>query len=251
MLRRTACRIVLSAQMLAMLLALLSGGTAQAGPWPRQEGGGFLSLSVEQDRNDNRYSGLYAEYGLTARNTLGFELGQTEGEASAMLWLQRALDRGEGANRWVMSLGLGAIRRDGAYHPVGQVGSSWGRGFDSIPVLNRVPGGGWLAVDARFKIAGIQQDIDFGPDVIAEDVTYLTPEMTSKAELTLGWHATSSMMLINQFRMEDRDDTGFSGKLATSVVHDLFGPSKLELGIVAPLSGPGENAIKIGTWLEF
>ena len=58
-------------------------------------------------------------------------------------------------------------------------------------------------------------------------------------------------MLVNQLRLEERDDTGFSSKLVVSVVGDLLGPAKLELGGIGPLSGQGEQAIKIGTWFEF
>ena len=59
------------------------------------------------------------------------------------------------------------------------------------------------------------------------------------------------LMLVNQLRLEERDDTGFSSKLVVSVVGDLLGPAKLELGVIGPLSGQGEQAIKIGTWFEF
>ena len=71
-----------------------------------------------------------------------------------------------------------------------------------------------------------------------------------KTDVTLGWNASSSMMLINQLRLEDRDDTGFSAKLASSVVRDI-GPVKIELGVVMKLSGEGEHAVKIGTWFKF
>jgi hypothetical protein len=82
-------------------------------------------------------------------------------------------------------------------------------------------------------------------------LTYLTPEVTAKAEATLGLKPFAGIMFINQLRLEHRDDTGFSSKLATSIVRDLGGPAKLELGLVAPISGPGEAAIRLGTWLEF
>lgn len=78
------------------LLAALPG-VAQAGPWPREPGGVFTSLSAERDRNGNLYSGLYAEYGLNPRNTVGVEIGRASvGETTGLIWLQRALDAGEG-----------------------------------------------------------------------------------------------------------------------------------------------------------
>lgn len=245
--RRVAC-------CLSLILALLAQPAA-AGPWPRAEDAVFVALSTERDRDDNSYSSLYAEYGLSPRSTLGFDLGRSNaGETSAMVWFQRALDRGRGADRIVLSTGTGAIRRDGELIPQAQVGAAWGRGLDSVPGLRRIPGGGWLAVDARVKVAGAMKDQAEIEALAAQGaglLSYLTPETVAKAELTLGWHATDGLMLVNQLRLEERDDTGFSSKLVVSVVGDLLGPAKLELGVIGPLSGQGEQAIKIGTWFEF
>jgi hypothetical protein len=244
---------------MAFILALLSvalADAAAAGPWAREKGTVFVSLSAERDRDGNNYTGLYGEYGLTPRHTLGFELGHSNaGESSVMIWSQRALDRGRGPDRLTVSTGFGVLKRDGKMVPLVQAGASWGRGFDGLPLLRQVPGGGWLAVDARVKLAQTdEEEPDRTPDANgrwSSRQTYLTPKTTAKAEVTLGWHATSSLMLINQLRFEDRDDTGFSGKLATSVVRDLAGPAKIELGLIVPFAGEGELAIKIGTWIQF
>lgn len=232
------------------LLPILLAGAAQAGPWPRDPGAVFLSLSSERDSDSNSYTGLYGEYGVTARQTLGFELGRTNvGETSLSLWLQRAMDDGSGPYRWTLSLGIGGFERDGDLAGVALAGASWGRGFEGFM------GGGWITVETRVKFAVLQQEVEEEEEenVVYEGdaLTYLTPELTTKAELTLGLRPTDSLMFINQLRLEDRDDTGFSGKLASSLVRDLPGPAKLELGIVAPLTGPGEMAIRLGSWLEF
>lgn len=215
----------------------------------------FLSFSGEGDRDGNSYASLYGEYGLSPRHTLGFEIGHSNGgQISALIWLQRALDRGEGPDRWVMSIGGGAIRREGSTLPVAQIAAGWGRGLDAVPILARIPRGGWLGVEARLKVAGAMKS-DLAVQELAAGgagpLAYLTPEMEAKAEVTLGWNATSSMMLVNQLRLEYRDDTGFSSKLATSLVRDLPGQARLELGVIMPLSGTGEQALKLGTWLEF
>lgn len=244
----------LAACCLVILAGLLPGGVL-AGPWGRDAGAVFLSLSAERDRDGNSYASLYGEYGLSRRNTLGFELGRSDaGESSAMLWWQRTLDGGEGPDRVTVSTGLGALERDGEVIPLAQVGAAWGRGFDSIPMFSRVPGGGWLAVDARVKIAGAMKEDEEIRQLAGQGagiLSYITPETTSKADLTLGWHAMESLMLVNQLRLEDREDTGFGARLAVSAVGDLMGPAKLELGMIAPLSGQGEHAVKIGTWFEF
>ena len=144
--------------------------------------------------------------------------------------------------------------RDGVAMPVGQAGLAWGRGFDSLRLLSRVPGGGWLGADARVKVAGAMKDERTLEDLAAAGagpLAYLTPEIEVKVEVTMGWHATPETMVIGQLRLEERDDTGFSSKLATSVVRDLPGPWRLEVGLVTPLSGVGEQAATLGTWLEF
>ena len=238
------------------LLLILPAFMAQAGPWSRAKGEIFLSLSAERDRDGNSYTGLYGEYGLRPRQTLVFELGHSNaGETSAMIWWQHALDRGEGPNRFAVSTGGGVLERDGKLVSLAQLGAAWGRGFDSLPWLRDVPGGGWLAVDARIKLADSNEEQpDRTPDANgrwSSRQVYLTPKTTVKADVTLGWNATSSLMVINQLRLEDRDDTGFSAKLATSVVRDVIGPAKIELGVVMSLAGEGEHALKIGTWLRF
>lgn len=230
-------------------------GAAMAGPWPREAKAVFMSLSSEIDRDSNSYTSLYSEYGLSARNTLGFELGHSNAdETTALLWWQRALGGGDGPNHWSMSSGIGAVWRDGSTIPLAQMGGAWGRGFDSVPMLKRVPGGGWLAAELRMTLAGHMKDEDEIAALSADDagmLSYITTETTTKLEMTMGWHARSSLMLINQMRFEKRDGVDFSGKLAVSAVQDIWGPAKIELGIIAPLTGPGEMAVKLGTWIEF
>ncbi|MDT1060441.1 hypothetical protein RM190_01145 [Paracoccus sp. CPCC 101403] len=234
-----------SGRCLAVLILLLPCAPALAGPWPRAEKGMFLSLSDERDRDGNNYIGLYGEYGLTGRETLGFELGHTNvGETSAIFWLQHGLEP-IGENRFALSLGLGMIQRDGILMPVGQAGADWGRGFGGV--LN----GGWMSLETRVKVAGTTEDEQDFQELEPSAFNYLTAEVTSKADLTLGLHATDRTMFINQLRLEQREDTGFSSKIATSVVHDLIGPAKIELGLITPISGPDEEAVKVGTWLEF
>ncbi|SMO87884.1 hypothetical protein [Paracoccus laeviglucosivorans] len=239
------------ARILAVFLILLAH-PALAGPWPREEGGVFLSFSGERDRDGNSYAGLYTEYGLSPRTTLGLELGRANaGETNVMIWWQRALDRGQGANRFTISSGLGAVQRDGEVMPVAQMGAAWGRGLDGLPLLQHIPGGGWLAVEGRVKVAGATETARIDQGLTSVEIAYLTPETTTKAEVTLGLRPFDRLMLINQFRFEKREDTGFSSKLATSVVRDLWGPAKVELGVITPLSGQGEEAVKLGTWFEF
>ncbi len=231
---------------------LLMPAAVEAGPWAREQGTYFVALSAEKDSAGGHYHSLYGEYGLNPRLTLGLQFGVSGEETSGLIWLQRA--RSTGANQWSSSFGLGAVRRDGKTVPVMQTSIAWGRGTDSIPLLKRMRGGGWVAVDLQTTIAG---KIEGGaretddPHIIYESPEYLTPETTFKAQGTLGWNATDKLKLINQLRLEDRDNTGFSAKWAGALVFAVHGPLKIELGASHPLSGDGEAALKLGTWVEF
>lgn len=230
----------------AILGWLLVAGVAQAGPWPREEGTTFLSFALERDSEGNSHTGLYGEYGWAARRTLGFEFGHTNvGETSGLIWFQQAVGSGEGPNRFAISSGVGVIARDGDYIPLGIIGASWGRGIE------RLPGGGWLAVDARVRLAGKTETVAYHEGMNLIEVGYLTPETTVKLDMAIGFKPWDRTMFINQLRMEERKEEGFSAKLATSLVYDLGGPAKIELGLVTPISGSGEQAVRFGTWLEF
>ena len=220
--------------------------SAQAGPWPREPGHSFVAVSEERDDAGNSHAGIYTEYGLSRRRTVGLEVSHTNvGETSVMLWYQKSLDRGEGPNKLSYATGFGVIRREGAILPLSQAALMWGRGF-SGPW-----DGGWLSAEARVKIAGKTEEVTVRQGLTSIQYAYLTPEIVSKLDLTVGLRPTPSWAVVNQLRLEARKDADFSAKLATSVVYDLTGPARLEIGFVAPLAGPSEPALRIGTWLEF
>ncbi len=230
----------------AGLVGLFLALPSHAGPWPREEGGVFLSFSVQRDRDENSNLSLYGEFGLGSRRTLGMDLSQTNlGERSGLVWMEQGLGRGEGPNRFAVGAGLGVVEREGVLTPLGQLRAGWGRGVE------RLPGGGWLSAEASVQVTGELEEYRFQQGYTITEAAYLTPKTSSKATLTLGFRPLQKTMLINQLRLEDRDDTGFSSSLATSSVFDLPGPAKLELGIVTPLKGPDEGALKLGTWFEF
>ena len=72
-----------------------------------------------------------------------------------MIWQRCWTGRGAGP-----ADGLGRDRRPATRRqavPLVQAGAAWGRGLDSVPLLKRIPGG-WLAVDARVKLAAKPSD---------------------------------------------------------------------------------------------
>ena len=230
----------------ACLAWLLAATVAQAGPWPRDARHSFLALTKEHDRAGNSYAGFYAEYGLAHRRTLGLEISHTDvGETSAMVWYQKSLDGGQGPNKLAYSTGFGVIRRDGHFLPSGQITLMWGRGFSNLW------NGGWLTAEVRLKVAGDTEKVTVQEGLTRVKYAYLTPEVVTKIDLTVGIRPTKSWALVNQLRLESRKNSDFSAKIASSAVYDLTGPARLEIGLVAPQTGPSEAAIKVGTWLEF
>lgn len=229
---------------LALLLVMICPAIATAGPWPREVGRTFLSATVERNRVGNSYASVYGEYGLTPRTTLGTELGRADqGETSAILWVQRALDGGQGPNRVVMQAGAGAIRRAGDTRPVLQSALSWGRGFDRW-------GGGWMTAQLLAKMTGGDPD-PRAPSEPSFATSFLTAKRVIKTDLTLGLRPRKGLMVINNLWLEDRQDEAFSAKLASSLVFDIPGPAQVELGLVQPVQGDAERAIRLGSWIEF
>lgn len=219
---------------------------AHAGPWPRDPGQTFLALSGEGDRAGNSYLGLYGEYGLSRRRVLGAELGHTDvGETTLLLWYQKSLDDGEGPYRLSYSVGLGAIRRNGEIQPLSQAGLMLGRG------LAGPWDGGWMTAEARLKVAGKTEKMTVRDGLTQVEYAYLTPEIVGKLDLTLGIRPRPDWAIVNQLRLERGKDSDFQAKLVSSVVYDIAGPARLEAGVIAPLSGPGEAGFKLGTWFEF
>lgn len=235
-------RLILAGAVLAGLMP----GDAAGGPWPREAGRAFVSLTQERDRAGNAHVGLYAEYGLTRRRTLGLEIGHADvGETTAMLWYQRSLDGGTGPNRLSWSTGLGAIRRNGELLPTSQAALMWGRG------LQGPWDGGWITAEGRVKVSGKTETVRMRQGLSVVEYAYLTPDAVAKLDLTLGVRPTPVWSVVNQLRLESAKGRAFSAKWAASVVRDLPGPLRIEAGVVAPLTGPGEAAARIGTWLEF
>lgn len=239
----------------ALFLMFAMAAALHASPWPRAPGGVFLSLAGEADRDGNRYAGAYGEYGFTPRDTLGFRLGHgTSGETEALIWWQRALDDGTGPDRLAVSAGVGAVRRDGALMPEVELGFGWGRGIAVVPDVWLLADGGWLGVEARTGMLIAMKDEETLADLRrrgASGLDYFTPETQTKVEMTLGLRPRPSLMVINQLRLERRKDTGSSAKFALSLVQEVVAPVRVELGLIEPISGMGERAVKLGMWLEF
>ncbi|WP_096784761.1 hypothetical protein [Rhodobacter sp. CZR27] len=231
-------------------LAALAGAAvcaphAHAGPWAREDGAVFLTLSQQGDAAGESWTGLWAEYGLTPRITLGIDAGVSgRGDGKFILWGQKAWVRGE--HRFAASAGIGASFIGEEVMPLAQLGGGWGRG------LSTRFGAGWVAAEARAIVTA--RNVTFTQQLNSQALAtyvYMLPETSAKAELTLGLRPRDRLMLISQVQLEQGRDTGLDMRLANSVVYSLRDPAKLEVGLITPISGEAEPAVKLGLWLEF
>ncbi|MEI4484561.1 hypothetical protein V8J36_00020 [Frigidibacter sp. MR17.14] len=237
-----------AAGLCALPFALLAADPAAAGPWPRDKGATFLSFGQERSSLGD-WTSLYAEYGLTEGLTLGLDAGRSDsGDGIAILFLQSALGPQTGRHRFTASLGIGASRSEGRSTPMMQGAGSWGMGFDTGL------GPGWLAVDSKIRLLPGEGE----PVVISQSasmqqmITPVTLVTAMKTDVTFGIATAGGRRLwIAQLQLDDSSATPLNARLAASLVQDLPGPLKAEIGLITPLEGEGETALKIGLWIEF
>lgn len=209
------------------LLALMLPCLAQAGPWLRGEGEGFLSYSltleeVDETAASDGYASVFAEYGVTPNLTLGIDLGTDEnGFFTAFAFALLPLSRDQ--IKVAFEMGAGVIDGDAALRP----GLSLGTGFTA---MGRP---GWFTIDARGEIMADDGDATFSSD------------------LTLGITPRPSTKLILQLQqggpMSDPDYM----RLAPSIVWETGPGRHLELGATAGLKNAEAYGIKLGFWRSF
>jgi hypothetical protein len=215
---------------LRLILALIAlpwlAVTAQAGAWPREKDEGFLSFSSQFAERDetgiNRQSfAAYAEYGATARLTLGLDIsGDALRMSKAIAFARWPLGRADRPLKIGLEIGAGQIEEQTALRP----GLSLGRGF---ALGNR---SGWLNADLRAILGG---GAAFETDLTAG--LALGPRLLGIVQLQAGAPESGRDYL----------------RLAPSIVYEMRPGAQIELGLLAPLSGGGERELKLGLWRRF
>lgn len=213
--------------LLAIFLCLLHQvGPAQAGAWLRQEGTGFASTSsyvASPFSADTAYHGLYVEYGLTPRLTLGLDLGRGVTGQNKTVVFARVPIKGEGRDRLAFELGAGTIAGQQTLRP----GLSYGRGLDTAL------GPGWLAVDSFAEVALISGEVDY------------------KTDITLGVTRPGGTRWMIQAQMGRAYGEPAFLRLVPSAVIPLGQGWHMELGVSKALTGAREHGVKFGLWYEF
>ena len=131
-------------------LASLLAAPVLSGPWLREEGSGFASLSIEAATFSAFESDAYAEYGLTPNLTIGAKLHTQMhqdgfGDTEAAAFLRFPLGPTDRTWRAAYDIGLSYRRDDNISGIALRLGASVGRGLSFAE-------GGWLVFDASVDL---------------------------------------------------------------------------------------------------
>ncbi|MFK7941035.1 MAG: hypothetical protein AB8B82_16765 [Roseovarius sp.] len=203
----------------------LCGMMAEAGPWPRDKGAGFLSFSTEYDDEDDAfYTALFGEYGVTPKLTAGVDLGFSDDTLYKAVGFARYPLVNQNADwRVAVELGAGVTDDEGVLRP----GLHFGRG------LNLGQKSGWFTIET-FAYYQIEQD----------DVEVST-------DITLGVNMTDRRKLILQLQNGNQPMDPDYLNLTTSLVVEAKPGLHVELGMKAGLQDEGKLAVKLGVWHSF
>lgn len=211
------------------------GSTACAGPWPREQGATFISLSssvstpyASAGQDLQVFHSLFLERGFPRELTFGLDAGaDPDWRYSAIGFLRSPVLRSDGPHRFAVQAGLGT-RYDGARsETILQVGASWGRGFDTGI------GGGWATLDTQAQLL-----LETGNSI-------------AKADLTVGVKPTEHWKLMLQVQSSQYPGAKPVLRLAPSVAYSVGAGRHLEIGAQLGVLNEERFGLKIGSWVEF
>lgn len=208
------------------LWVLLWTAPGLAGPWARQAGEGFLAFSVTSDSPTtglitgdvqfDSHAGLYGEYGLCHRLTLGGQIGQSETAEDGVIFLRYTLTPPDAT--WQFALDAGAGQRIEPGRPdrqLARLGLSIGRGFGGgdLPFWpGRSHHGGWVTLDAT----GLY-------DTNSADLIWAV-------EGTIGLSLTDRWRVLLQAKVEEWPDADPSHSLMPGLAYALTDRTTLQIG---------------------
>jgi hypothetical protein len=208
---------------LTILFWLVLSGPLWAGAWPRGKGNVFAS-GYTYAVPSGTYTGLYGEWGLTDKLTLGIDVGRgVSGQDKAVAFLRAPLIAPLAGHRFAWEIGAGRIAGDTVIRP----GLSWGKGLDWAGRS------GWVALDTVAELRTNSLAVD------------------AKADLTLGLNINDARKLMVQIQAGAQfGDTPFL-RIVPSMTFALSDRSQVEFGISQSLRGDYETGIKAALWWQF
>lgn len=210
---------------LVLLIIALVGSSAEAGPWPREKGTGFLSFSVEyDDEDDSVFTAAFAEYGITSQLTGGLDLGFADEDIyKAVVFARYPLGSIEPDFIVAVELGVGTADDEAVLRP----GLHFGR------EMNLGKKSGWFTIEtyAYYQVEADQVEVS--------------------TDITLGLNMTDTRKLVLQLQNGNQPMDPDYLNLASSLVIEATPGLHVELGMKAGLKDAGDYALKLGLWHSF
>lgn len=231
-------------------LSLWFGGAlpALAGPWAREEGEVFLAFSISADSPAvsvivgdvelDRYTSLYAEYGLGHRLTLGAQVGRGGTGREAVAFLRYTVTAPDAPWQFALDGGVG-VRTEAATadRRLLRLGVSVGRGFGGLDAprwwLPLRHEGGWVTLDA----AGLF-------DAETQDTIW-------QAEATIGMTLSQRLRLMLQLKAEEWPDSTPAYTVTPGAAWSLNDRTTAQVGLRMGLGEEPTLGLTLGLWRSF
>lgn len=219
-------------KLIFVVLLMVLSLPANAGPWLREKGSVFTSVSVATTYNLDMGNQTYLEYGATEKTTLIVDVGILRPRLNpnagyATLSFRRALSAPDATSKWAYELGFGAGWIGSETAPLLRAGLTWGRG------MQWGDKSGWATVDASMIW-------EFGYDRHA-----------TKVDATVGVNFTDVTTGMLQLYTAHVD----SDTIATIAPSLVFNPKaskfRIQVGTESQIGQIKNTALKIGLWREF
>lgn len=215
-----------------IIIVLAMACAANAGPWLRPLGEGFMSVdsigSIGRNQGDLRaYSGVLVEYGARERLTLGFTGGiDLQNNGTVVVFARRAGP--EIRPHWVSSfdVGIGVQFDPQNSDPLIKLGAAIGRGalFSD--------GTGWAHLDGYITLH-----------------RQMAPAL--KIEATLGKRGEQDWLYLFQVFAERLEGNEWEYQIAPSVALPIAKNRHIQLGAFAKTPGDHRFGLKVAIWRSF
>lgn len=174
--------------------------------------------------------GMYAEYGLTDRFTLGIDHYNRPGgvAATSIFFLRGNVGSLDWANKFAIEIGAGPatdwmIDDEIAY----RIGAGWGRGFETPW------GGAWADIDAKYT-------------TFSDTDTYLY-----KVDTTVGISPSDKSLWYLQVQSGALEDYPSYTRLVPTYVRKIGYGMSLESALLWGVKNDESQGVKFGAWFEF
>ncbi|KIN63328.1 hypothetical protein Z946_2198 [Sulfitobacter noctilucicola] len=217
---------------LILAVWMMSVSTASAGAWLREEATGFVSLSFGATQFSETTNGLYLEYGVSPKTTVGLDIStftnsQNVRNGFGNLFLRRALGPSDKPSKFSYEIGIGGLWGNEMQRPTLKSGLSWGRGFQ---VKDR---NGWVNIDGAFV---------YEP-TLGEHITKLD------GTLGIGFsQLTTGLFEVNISHQNEELYGAFEPSVLFKPAKSLF---QIKVGAQIPFEEQKKTALKLGIWHNF